>query len=90
MPFAHAGVSAHDGTNSSLAVDRHYKVVDGAYDGAIVIPHCNDITAEVLPQILEDLRMAGYECVTVSELFSRKGVTPDPTAEFMCTDTNPR
>ncbi len=88
MPFAAAGVTANDGSNDNIAADRHYKIVNNAYDGAIAILHCNDITAEVLPQILHDLKMNGYECVTISELFARKGVTPDTTIEFSYKDTN--
>lgn len=86
MPYAGCGVSAGDGSNDNLAEDRIYRVTSGAYDGAIVLLHCNDITAEVLPQILEELKMQGYEMVTISELFTRTGVTPDITAEFQYKD----
>ena len=86
MPYAGSGVSAGDGSNDNLAEDRVYRVTTGAYDGAIVLLHCNDITAEVLPEILENLKMQGYEFVTISELFARKGVTPDITAEFQYKD----
>lgn len=86
MPYAGCGVSAGDGSNDNLAEDRIYRVTSGAYDGAIVLLHCNDITAEVLPQILEELKMQGYEMVTISELFARKGVTPDSTAKFQYND----
>jgi peptidoglycan/xylan/chitin deacetylase (PgdA/CDA1 family) len=71
MPHASCAVSAGDGSNDNLPEDRHYRVTTGAYDGAIVLLHCNDITAEVLPQILHDLKMQGYEFVTTSELFAR-------------------
>lgn len=86
MPFAGCGVSAGDGSNDNLAEDRHYRVVSNAYDGAIALLHCNNITAGVLPQILEDLKMQGYEFVTVSELFARKGITPDTTVQFQYKD----
>lgn len=82
MPFAGCSVSAGDGSNDNLPEDRHFRVTSGASDGAIVLLHCTDITAEVLPQILHDLKMQGYEFVTISELFARKGVTPDPEATF--------
>lgn len=82
LPFAGCSVSAGDGSNDNLAEDRHYKVTSGAHDGAIVLLHCNDITTGILPQILHDLKMQGYEFVTISELFARKGVAPDPTATF--------
>lgn len=86
MPNAHCSVSAGDGSNDNLAEDRHYRVTSGAHDGAIVLLHCTDITAEVLPRILHDLKMQGYEFVTISELFQRNGVTPDPNAHFQYKD----
>lgn len=82
MPYAGCGLSAGDGSNDNLAEDRVYRITSGAYDGAIALLHCNDITAQVLPEILENLKMQGYEFVTISELFARKGVTPDPEATF--------
>ena len=88
MPFAGCSVSAGDGSNDNLAEDRHYRVVSGASDGGIVLLHCTDITAEVLPQILHDLKMQGYEFVTISELFARKGVTPDTEATFQYKETS--
>ena len=51
---------------------------NGAADGSIMLLHCNDITAEILPKILHDLKMQGYEFVTISELFARAGVDPVP------------
>ena len=88
MPYAGSGVSAGDGSNDNLAEDRIYRVTSGAYDGAIVLLHCNDITAEVLPEILDNLKMQGYEFVTISELFARKGVTPSGTVNFQYKDVN--
>lgn len=82
MPYAGCGVSAGDGSNDNLAEDRIYRITNGAYDGCIALLHCNNITAEVTPEILESLKRQGYEFVTISELFARKGVAPDPTAEF--------
>ena len=86
MPFAGSGVSAGDGSNDNLAEDRHYRITSGAYDGAIALLHCNNVTAEILPKILHDLKMQGYEFVTISELFARKGVTPDGTVSFQYKD----
>lgn len=86
MPYAGCGVSAGDGSNDNLAEDRVYRITSGAYDGVIALLHCNDITAKVLPEILENLKMQGYEFVTISELFDRKGVTPSTTAEFQYKD----
>lgn len=89
MPFAGQAVAAGDGANENLAEDRHYKIVNGAFDGAIAILHCNDITAEVLPKILHDLKMNGYEMVTISELFNRKGVPFEAGAGFLYTQACP-
>lgn len=86
MPFAGCSVNSGDGSNDNLALDRHYKVVNGAHDGAIVLLHCNDITAGVLPQILHDLKMAGYEFVTITELFG--GTPPAPSQTYKQAGTN--
>lgn len=89
MPFAGQAVAANDGSNDNLAEDRHYKIVNGAFDGAVAILHCNSITAEVLPKILHDLKMNGYEMVTISELFNRKGVPFEAGAGFLYTQACP-
>ena len=87
MPNAGCGVSVGDGSNDNLAEDRHYRLINGAYDGCIALLHCNDITAEILPTMLHDLKMMGYEFVTISELFSRVNATPDPTKTELYKDT---
>ena len=54
--------------------------MNGAYDGCIMLMHCYSScteTALALEDIIPDLRMQGYELVTVSELFARVGVTPE-------------
>lgn len=78
MPHAGCLSSVGDGSNDNLAEDRHYRAINGAADGSIMLLHCNDITAEILPKILHDLKMQGYEFVTISELFARAGVDPVP------------
>ena len=45
-------------------------------DGAIVVLHFDslttrDSTAEVLPAVIDDLRGAGYQLVTITELIAR-------------------
>ena len=77
MPHAGMGVSAQDGTNGNSAEERIRLVTEGAYDGAIVLMHSNNITPKALPQILETLQLQGYEFVTVSELFARAEKTPE-------------
>lgn len=76
MPRAGYGISVGDGSNSNSADERYLRLINGAYDGAIVLIHVNGISAEVLPQMLETLKMQGYEFVTVSELFARRNVEP--------------
>lgn len=84
------GVTAMDwagcGTN---AKDRAKYVLNGAKDGAIILLH--DVqpyphpTPEALDIIIPKLKKQGYEFVTVSELFKRKGITPDPKEHKMWT-----
>lgn len=87
MPHAHCGVSFDDGSNDTLAEHRKYMVLSNVYDGAIVLGHVNDITAHILPEILHELKMQGYEMVTISELFARKGLTPE-VGPFQYKDVN--
>ena len=88
MPHAHTSKAVFDdGKNDTLAEHRKYMVLSNAYDGAIVLGHVNDITAEVLPEILHELKLQGYEMVTISELFARKGITPEVGA-FQYKDVN--
>ena len=86
MPHAYWGVSVGDGSNDNIAEDRYFKATSGAYDGAIVLLHCNDITAGILPQILHELKMQGYEFVTTSELFARVGEIPVNTPGVLFKD----
>lgn len=64
----------------------HNAIVNDAYDGAIVLAH--DIHATTIPGALaaiDDLVAQGYEFVTVSELFRRRGVELQPgTRYFDC------
>lgn len=74
------------GCNTS-AEDRANNVLRGVKDGAIVLLHCTQPdphpTPEALDILIPELQKQGYEFVTVSEMFQRKGVTPDPKADFM-------
>lgn len=88
MPHAGCGVSFDDGSNDTIAEHRKYMVLSNAYDGAIALGHVNDITAEVLPEILHELKLQGYEMVTISELFARKGIVPDGTIGSKYKDAN--
>lgn len=53
------------------------RIVSNAYDGAIIL--CHDIystTVDGALMAIDKLKSDGYEFVTVSELFRRRGVTP--------------
>lgn len=53
------------------------RIVSNAYDGAIIL--CHDIystTVDGALMAIDKLKADGYEFVTVSELFRRRGVTP--------------
>lgn len=66
-----------DGTTSQQVASS---VINGAQDGQIVLLHDfqgNTRTVNALPQIIENLKNQGYTFVTVSELFSQKGVNPN-------------
>ncbi|MDA3900446.1 MAG: polysaccharide deacetylase family protein [Spirochaetes bacterium] len=88
LPFA-SGVLGFDwpgggGDTAELVVE---KVMSGMKDGAIILLH--DVqpkphpTPEAIDVIIPKLKREGYEFVTLSELFERKGVTPDSSSEMM-------
>lgn len=64
----------------------HEAIVNDSYDGAVVLVH--DIHATTIPGALaavDDLMAEGYEFVTISELFRRRGVELEPgTRYFDC------
>lgn len=80
-PFA-SGVLGFDwdGQGTS-AQDRADNIISGVKDGSIILLH--DVqplphpTPEALDIIIPELKKQGYEFVTLSELFKRKGVTPE-------------
>ncbi|MCD1655919.1 polysaccharide deacetylase family protein [Treponema zuelzerae] len=89
LPFA-GGVLGMDWAGcGTSAEDRAANVLKGMRDGAIVLLH--DVqpyphpTPEALDILIPELLAQGYELVTLSELFARKGVTPDPREEIMWT-----
>jgi len=60
---------------------RTERVLEAARDGQIILLHDGDWnppTVEALKTIIPGLLEKGFEFVTVSELFERKGVTPTP------------
>lgn len=74
------------GCNTS-AEDRANNVLRSVQDGSIILLHCTQPdphpTPEALDILIPELQKQGYEFVTVSELFRRKGVKPNPKADFI-------
>ncbi len=78
IPFI-TGFSSGDSNADKTAQERAETVISSAKDGAIILMHDfygNDKTVEALKTILPELKSQGYEFVTLSELFERKGETP--------------
>jgi peptidoglycan/xylan/chitin deacetylase (PgdA/CDA1 family) len=87
LPFAD-GVLGMDWAGCDTgAGERAQNVIAGMRDGAIILLH--DVqpdphpTPEALDILIPELKKQGYEFVTLSELFRRKGVKPDPRAQVM-------
>lgn len=79
------GVSGRDWAGCGTSAEaRAHNVLSLMRDGAIILLH--DVqpdphpTPEALDILIPELKRQGYEFVTLSELFARKGVTPDPKA----------
>ena len=78
LPFI-IGADIRDWTFETDAAQRLQAAKEAAEDGGILLMHCfetNWPTVEMLKQLLPWLEEQGYCCVTVSELFARKGVVP--------------
>lgn len=80
------GIVTEDYLSTKTAQDLSTKVFTDVTDGAIILMHDSqgyqtvdsNPTAESLDLIIPELQSQGYEFVTLTELFSRKGVTLDP------------
>jgi len=83
LPFASGAVIAYDWQGGSGDTPEKVagSVINNVEDGAIILLH--DVqplphpTPEALDSIIPTLRNMGYEFVTLSDLFDRKGVDPD-------------
>ena len=78
LPFI-MGSDIRDWTFETDAAQRLQAAQDAAKDGAILLMHCfetNRPTVEMMKKLLPWLEEQGYQCVTVSDLFARKGVSP--------------
>lgn len=76
-----AGVGCEDWLPEVTADMRVDRVLENACDGQIILLHDGDWNAptpEVVARVVPALQEQGYELVTVSELFERKGVKPSP------------
>lgn len=88
LPFA-SGVVAGDWPGGGGDTTEHImeKLQDGIKDGMIILLH--DVqpkphpTPEALDTLIPRLKKEGYEFVTLSELFKRKGVVPDAKTQSM-------
>jgi peptidoglycan/xylan/chitin deacetylase (PgdA/CDA1 family) len=86
LPFA-GGVVAGDWPGGGGDTTEHImkKLLDGIRDGVIIILH--DVqpkphpTPEALDTLIPRLKDEGYEFVTLSELFDRRGIVPDAETE---------
>ncbi|MDP4180679.1 MAG: glycosyl hydrolase family 8 [Bacillota bacterium] len=78
-----SGVTANDWVQTTTAQQRADAIINGVKDGSIILLH--DVqplphpTPEALDIIIPTLKSKGYEFVTLSELFRRKGVTLSST-----------
>lgn len=79
MPFIATSLDTVDYAETTTAEQIYEAVAEKAKDGAIVLQHCfegNGKTIEALKRILPWCREQGYQLVTVSEMFRRKGIIP--------------
>ena len=85
LPFI-CGIGADDWEDSVSAAERAERIIATAADGGIILLHDmegNHQTVEALDTIIPALLAAGYQFVTISELFAAKGVDPDPELNFV-------
>ena len=85
LPFIE-GYGVRDYDADVTAEERFRGVLQKAGDGRIILLHDsagNVQTVSALKRILPALRDAGYEFVTVSQLFAEKGISPQPHAGIL-------
>ena len=74
------GVGCEDWVAERTAQERYETLISQLKDGDIILLHDfvgNDNTVEALRMLIPELQKQGYEFVTVTELFKRKGITPE-------------
>jgi peptidoglycan/xylan/chitin deacetylase (PgdA/CDA1 family) len=75
------GVGCEDWIPERTAQERYDILISTLKDGDIVLLHDlqgNDNTVEALKMLIPEMKKQGYTFVTVTELYKRKGVSPDP------------
>lgn len=75
------GVGCEDWVPERTAQERYDILINTLKDGDIVLLHDlqgNDNTVEALKMLIPEMKKQGYTFVTVTELYKRKGVSPDP------------
>lgn len=76
MPMI-GGEGNQDWEPAVSAEERFRRAVSQLEDGAILLMHCyegNEATVQAVQMLLPVLRQRGYQAVTVSRLFSEKGI----------------
>lgn len=79
LPFI-CGINGLDWEPEVKAEKRAELILSGMEDGAIILMHDlkgNDETVKALDIIIPKLLEEGYEFVNISDLFERKGITPE-------------
>lgn len=75
------GVGCEDWIPERTAQQRYEILISTLKDGDIVLLHDlqgKDNTVEALKMLIPEMKKQGYTFVTVTELYKRKGVSPDP------------
>lgn len=73
------GIGADDWNDEISADERFRRITEQVSDGSVILLHDmegNFRTVEAIDRIIPAMKAEGYEFVTVSELFSRKGIVP--------------
>ncbi len=73
------GIGADDWNDEISADERFRRITEQVSDGSVILLHDmegNFRTVEAIDRIIPAMKADGYEFVTVSELFSRKGIVP--------------
>lgn len=73
------GIGADDWNNEISSDERYRRITEQVSDGSVILLHDmegNFRTVEAIDRIIPAMKATGYEFVTVSELFARKGIVP--------------